>query len=84
MRIPNGCSPKVAKAIATNAHKASLYPDDSFYELKEGLSKRFNIQSENIIIGAGSDQVLEFISRALLSSKDSVLMSKVTFAMYEI
>jgi len=81
---PNGCSPKVAKAIATNAHKASLYPDDSFYELKEGLSKRFNIQSENIIIGAGSDQVLEFISRALLSSKDSVLMSKVTFAMYEI
>ncbi|MBD3807142.1 MAG: aminotransferase class I/II-fold pyridoxal phosphate-dependent enzyme, partial [Epsilonproteobacteria bacterium] len=37
-----------------------------------------------IIIGAGSDQVLEFISRSLLSSNDSVLMSKVTFAMYEI
>ncbi|SFV61262.1 Biosynthetic Aromatic amino acid aminotransferase beta @ Histidinol-phosphate aminotransferase [hydrothermal vent metagenome] len=81
---PKGCSPKVAKAIADNAHRAFLYPDDSFYELKDALAKRFSVEDENIIIGAGSDQVLEFISRALLSENDSVLMSKVTFAMYEI
>ncbi len=81
---PKGCSPKVAKAIANNAHRAFLYPDDSFYELKDALAKRFSIEDENIIIGAGSDQVLEFISRALLTSSDSVLMSQVTFAMYEI
>jgi len=81
---PKGCSPKVAKAIADNAYKAFLYPDDSFYELKDALSKRFIVDDENIIIGAGSDQVLEFISRALLTPDDSVLMSQVTFAMYEI
>ena len=81
---PKGCSPKVAKAIASNAHKAFLYPDDSMFELKTALSKKFDVVDENIIIGAGSDQVLEFVSRALLSEGDSVLMSKVTFAMYEI
>ena len=81
---PKGCSPKVAKAIADNAHRAFLYPDDSFYELKDALSKRFDVTDESIIIGAGSDQVLEFISRALLMPNDKVLMSKVTFAMYEI
>jgi histidinol-phosphate aminotransferase len=81
---PKGCNPKVAKAIADNAHKAFLYPDDSFYELKDALAKRFKVTDENIIIGAGSDQVLEFISRALLVPNDKVLMSKVTFAMYEI
>ncbi|RUM74233.1 MAG: histidinol-phosphate transaminase [Sulfurovum sp.] len=81
---PKGCSPKVANAIANNAHRAFLYPDDSFYELKEALSKRFDVTDENIIIGAGSDQILEFISRALLVPKDKVLMSQVTFAMYEI
>jgi len=81
---PKGCSKKVAEAIATNAHKAYLYPDDSMFELKDALSKKFSVTSENIIIGAGSDQVLEFISRALLSENDSVLMSQVTFAMYEI
>jgi len=81
---PNGCSPKVAKKIARSSNLAYLYPDDSFYELKEGLSNRFNIDSSNIIIGAGSDQVLEFISRAILNETSSVLMTKVTFAMYEI
>ena len=81
---PLGCSPKVAEAISKNAHKAYLYPDDSFYELKDELSRRFSVDDNNIIIGAGSDQVLEFISRALLNERESVLMSRVTFAMYEI
>ncbi|CAA6813197.1 MAG: Biosynthetic Aromatic amino acid aminotransferase beta (EC @ Histidinol-phosphate aminotransferase (EC [uncultured Sulfurovum sp.] len=81
---PKGCSPQVAKIIADNAHKAFLYPDDSMYELKSALASKFLVESENIIIGAGSDQVLEFISRALLTANDSVLMSQVTFAMYEI
>ncbi|MCH9812939.1 MAG: histidinol-phosphate transaminase [Epsilonproteobacteria bacterium] len=81
---PKGCSPKVAKAIADNAHRAFLYPDDSFYELKDALAQRFSVSEESIIIGAGSDQVLEFVSRALLTPNDNVLMSKVTFAMYEI
>ena len=81
---PKGCSQKVAKAIANSANKAFLYPDDSMFELKEALSKKFEVQDNNIIIGAGSDQVLEFISRAVLTANDSVLMSQVTFAMYEI
>jgi histidinol-phosphate aminotransferase len=81
---PKGCSSKVAEVIANNAHRAFLYPDDSMFELKAALSSKFNVTDENIIIGAGSDQVLEFISRALLHEGDTVLMSKVTFAMYEI
>lgn len=81
---PKGCSPKVADAIAQNAHKAFLYPDDSMHELKSALASKFEVQSDNIIIGAGSDQVLEFVARALLMPNDKVLMSQVTFAMYEI
>ncbi|CAA6817668.1 MAG: Biosynthetic Aromatic amino acid aminotransferase beta (EC @ Histidinol-phosphate aminotransferase (EC [uncultured Sulfurovum sp.] len=81
---PKGCSKKVSEAIASNAHKAFLYPDDSMFELKDALASKFSVTSDNIIIGAGSDQVLEFVSRALLMPNDSVLMSQVTFAMYEI
>ena len=81
---PLGCSPKVSEAIAKNANKAYLYPDDSMFELKESLSLRFDIDSKNIIIGAGSDQVLEFISHVKLNPKSSILTSSVTFAMYEI
>ena len=81
---PYGTSPKAIEAIRQNAHKAYLYPDDSMYELKAGLAKRFGVKEEEIIIGAGSDQVLEFAARALLNPKTSVLMSKITFAMYSI
>jgi len=81
---PKGTNPNVAKAIIAGANNAHLYPDDSFYELKEALADNYSVSSKNIIIGAGSDQVLEFISRAFLSEDSKVLMSRVTFAMYEI
>lgn len=81
---PKGTSPKVAQAIANSAHKAFLYPDDSMFELKAGLAKKYSVESNNIVIGAGSDQVLEFISRTMLEPNDKVLMSQVTFAMYEV
>ena len=81
---PLGTSPKVAKAIANNAHKAYIYPDDSMYELKEELSKRFGVDRKNIIIGAGSDQILEFISHVKLNETSKILRSAITFAMYDI
>ncbi len=81
---PIGTNPAVANVIRSNADIAHLYPDDSMFELKAALSAKFDVEDENIIIGAGSDQVLEFISRALLDENASVLMSAVTFAMYEI
>ncbi len=81
---PIGTNPAISKVIRSNADIAHLYPDDSMFELKAALSAKFDVQDENIIIGAGSDQVLEFISRAVLDENSSVLMSGVTFAMYEI
>ena len=81
---PIGTSPAVEKAIIANANRAHLYPDDSMFELKNALASKYDVKDENIIIGAGSDQVLEFISRVVLHENASVLMSAVTFAMYEI
>ncbi len=81
---PIGTSPRVQEAIIKHAGKAHLYPDDSMFELKAALASKFAVKQDNIIIGAGSDQVLEFISRAVLDEQSSVLMSAVTFAMYEI
>ena len=81
---PKGCSPKVLQAIKEEASYASLYPDDSMYELKEGLAKRFNVSSNQVIIGAGSDQVISFALHAKANPSKGVVMAGVTFAMYEI
>ena len=81
---PIGTNPRVSKVICEHSSKAHLYPDDSMFELKEALTRKYEVDESNIIIGAGSDQILEFISRAKLREGSSVLMSRVTFAMYEI
>lgn len=81
---PYGCSPKVGIHIQEEIKKASFYPDDSMFELKEGLASRFGLHKGNVIIGAGSDQVIEFCIRAKCHRNSKVLMAKTTFAMYEI
>ncbi|MFT7003748.1 MAG: histidinol-phosphate aminotransferase [Sulfurimonas sp.] len=81
---PNGCSLKVQDAVTKIVSNMALYPDDSMTALKSALSKRFDIQDENVIIGSGSDQVIEFLIHAKACSKSKVLMNSVTFAMYEI
>ncbi len=81
---PFGCSQKVSDKVASIVRKMALYPDDSMFELKAGLSKRYGVEADEIIIGSGSDQVIEFAVHAKLGAGKKVLMNKVTFAMYEI
>ncbi|RBQ28177.1 histidinol-phosphate transaminase [Aliarcobacter vitoriensis] len=81
---PYGTSPKVVAKIEELAKNMYLYPDDSMFELKDALAKKYNLDSSNIIIGSGSDQILEFCIHAKCKSNSNVIMAKTTFAMYEI
>ncbi|MCI5968936.1 histidinol-phosphate transaminase [Helicobacter sp.] len=81
---PLGASKKAIEAIIKVAQDAHFYPDDSMYALKEALAKHFNVAKDTLIIGAGSDQILEFCLHAKANHTSKVLMAKTTFAMYEI
>ncbi len=81
---PYGCSPKVKEAVGDIIASMALYPDDSMIKLKNALSANFNVKDENIIIGSGSDQVIEFIVHAKANSQSKILINSVTFAMYQI
>lgn len=81
---PYGVSPKVAKYIQEHVQDMYRYPDDSFYALKNSLSAKYDVTPNNIIIGSGSDQIFEFLSTAVLDPNDTILTSKISFAMYEI
>jgi len=81
---PYGCSPKVQKAVVDIVSNMALYPDDSMTKLKTALSSRFKVDDDNLIIGSGSDQVIEFLMHAKADSNSKILINSVTFAMYEI
>ena len=81
---PYGTSPKVVEKLKEVSKNAFVYPDDSMYELKDALANKFEVNEDNIIIGAGSDQVIEFCVHAKCTKDSKILMAKTTFAMYEI
>jgi histidinol-phosphate aminotransferase len=81
---PYGCSLHVKDAVSDIVASMARYPDDSMYRLKEGLASHYGVESDNVIIGAGSDQVIEFAVHAKADKQRPVLMNKITFAMYEI
>lgn len=81
---PNGCSPRVVDAVGAILTKMALYPDDSMTKLKNALSAKMGVLNENIIIGSGSDQVIEFLIHAKAHEGSKILMNSITFAMYEI
>lgn len=79
-----GTAKSVIKAIKKEAKNAFLYPDDSAYQLKEALAKKHRIYPQNIILGSGSDQIIDILIKAVCGKGDKILTSGVTFAMYEI
>ena len=81
---PYGCSPKVKNAVSEIVSNMALYPDDSMTKLKSALQNRFEIDENNLVIGSGSDQVIEFIMHAKANENSKILINSVTFAMYEI
>lgn len=81
---PYGTSPKVVERIQELAKNMFIYPDDSMFELKEALANKFDLTSKHVIIGSGSDQILEYCVHAKCEKDSKILMAKTTFAMYEI
>ncbi len=81
---PYGCSPKAAEAVRKAADLMFRYPDDTMTDLKNALAGRYGVENSNLIIGAGSDQVIELACRAKLYGGAKILQSEITFAMYQI
>lgn len=81
---PRGCALPVQKAVQEALGAMHFYPDDSMYALKESLSQHFGVQDDSIIIGAGSDQIIDLAIGAKCVAGDSLLIAGVTFAMYAI
>ena len=81
---PLGASPKAIKALETASGSLHLYPDGDSKNLKLLIAKHESIDIDNIIVGNGSNEVLELAARAFLNKDSSAVMSKHAFAVYKI
>lgn len=81
---PLGPSKKAIRAMKRAMVSVNRYPDGSCYYLKEALSKNLNVSPQNLIIGNGSNEIIELALRTFLSKGEEVIMSEPSFLIYDI
>lgn len=81
---PLGPSPLALKAIRNALRSINLYPDGNAFYLKQKLAAKLGVTPANLILGNGSNEVLELVGHALLNSESEVVVSQYCFAVYPI
>jgi histidinol-phosphate aminotransferase len=79
---PLGTSPLALEAMTEALNQVALYPDGSGFDLKEALSKRYGVTSTQIVLGNGSNDVLELAARVFLKPGAAAVYSQHAFAVY--
>lgn len=79
---PLGASPRALAAIRGALGELHYYPDGSGFELKRVLSRKLGVTPANIVLGNGSNDVLELVGRAFLRPGDSAVYSQHAFMVY--
>ncbi len=79
-----GMSPKAKKIISNKNLNLDKYPDGKSQNLRKAISIAYKCNSEKIICGAGSDEVIQMVCQLFLNPKDEVVVPEYSFLMYRI
>ena len=79
---PYGPSPKVIDALKKAAKRISKYPSPTYADLVEKLAEYASVKPENILLGAGSLEIMDAVFRAFLNPGDNVILSAPTYKPY--
>jgi len=82
---PLGIPPKAKSALRASISDIDRYPDGNAYKLKHAIVtkfKKYKINLDQLVIGNGSNDVLELAARAFLNHKQKAVFSQYSFAVY--
>jgi histidinol-phosphate aminotransferase len=79
---PLGIGPRTRAAIEGSLKELARYPDGNGFELKQALARRYGVEMAQIVLGNGSNDVLELLSLAFLAPGTSAVFSQHAFAVY--
>ena len=81
---PLGPSPAAVAAMEQAIQSLHLYPDGNAFYLKQKLAAKLGVTTANLILGNGSNEIIEFIGHALMAPGAEVVVSQYCFAVYPI
>jgi histidinol-phosphate aminotransferase len=80
---PWGPSSKVIRALRAELSQLHRYPDGSCYYLVQALAEKLGIAPGEIVMGNGSNEIIEFLVKAFVQEGDEVITSHPSFLMYQ-
>lgn len=81
---PLGVSPKALEAIKKNLSGINRYPDSQSFCLKKRLAQYLKLEPSNIVLGNGSDEVIDIIIKTFVEEDENIITADITFLEYEI
>jgi histidinol-phosphate aminotransferase len=79
-----GPSPLALEAMQEQLKNMHLYPNGGAFHIKQALSQKLNVKPDNLIIGNGSNELIEFIGHVFLDADAGVLMAEQAFVAYKL
>ncbi|WP_372716205.1 histidinol-phosphate transaminase [Immundisolibacter sp.] len=79
---PLGPSPLGIEAARRALADLALYPDSHGFELKNALSAALGVRADQLVLGNGSNEVLQLVTRAFLSPGDEAVVAQHAFAIF--
>ena len=81
---PLGPSPRAVAAMQAELARVHRYPDGASFALRRKLAGRLGVAEEQLVFGAGADEILELLAKVLLGPGDECVFAWPSFAMYPI
>jgi histidinol-phosphate aminotransferase len=81
---PLGASGKALKAISRGLKNLNRYPDSSGFYLKRKLARHLNLEPSNLVLGNGSDELIDILIKTFVEEDEFIVTSDATFLEYKI
>jgi histidinol-phosphate aminotransferase len=81
---PLGPSPKALVAMKEACERAHFYPDGGGYYLREAIAQKMGLERANVVLGCGSNEIIEFIGKAFLNPGDDIVVARHAFVVYKL
>jgi histidinol-phosphate aminotransferase len=79
---PLGPSPRAVEALRGALAGIHRYPDGGGFYLKQRLAAKLGVSTDQIALGNGSNEILEFVARTFLRPGEDAVMSEQAFVVY--
>jgi histidinol-phosphate aminotransferase len=81
---PLGPSLKAVQAIKKGLQDINRYPDPQCFYLKRKLARVLNLEPSNLVLGNGSDELIDIIIKTFVEADEFIITADITFLEYEI